>query len=254
MPDGTTTLFLTALLHLMENRPLARELSELRNLLLQMAGIVAEQFTDAVDVLLEGDVERAEAVVARDGEVDALELKVDRQCERILALHQPVASDLRSLLAVEKINTDLERIGDHCCNLARNAEHVIEAPGVLEAVKIREMSQTARRMLDEAKQAFLDQDEDLARSIPDLDDEVDRLHLENFKALVDYIQKNPEHAEAAAHLITASKAIERISDHSTNIAKGVVFLIEGVDIRHASVQEEMAARDGISSPLRPSSN
>ncbi|WP_272507871.1 phosphate signaling complex PhoU family protein, partial [Salinibacter sp.] len=108
----------------------------------------------------------------------------------------------------------------------------------------------ARRMLDEAKQAFLDQDAELARSIPDLDDEVDRLHHENFRGLVDYIQKNPEHAEVAAHLITASKAIERISDHSTNIAKGVVFLIEGVDIRHASVQEEMAP--GSRSPLRSS--
>jgi phosphate transport system protein len=123
---------------------------------------------------------------------------------------------------------------------------------VLDAVRIRAMSQTARRMLDEAKQAFLDQNEELARSIPDLDDEVDRLHLDNFQGLVRYIQTNPEHAEVAAHLITASKAVERISDHSTNIAKGVVFLIEGVDLRHASVQEEMAPRD-LASPLRPSS-
>jgi phosphate transport system protein len=229
---------------------LTREIAELRSRLLDMATIVAEQFTDAVDALLDHDVERAERVLDRDREVDALELEVDEYCQRILARHQPVATDLRTLLTVEKINTDLERIGDHCCNLARNAEHVTEAPGVLEAVKIREMSQAARRMLDEAKRAFLDQDEELARSIPDLDDEVDRLHHENFRGLVDYIQKNPEHAEVAAHLITASKAIERISDHSTNIAKGVVFLIEGVDIRHAGVQEDMAP--GSSSPLRSS--
>jgi len=235
----------------MPNR-LTREIAELRSRLLDMATIVAEQFTDAVEALLSHDVERAERVLDRDREVDALELEVDKYCERILARHQPVATDLRTLLTVEKINTDLERIGDHCCNLARNAEHVVEAPGVLEAVQIREMSQTARRMLDEAKQAFLDQNAELARSIPDLDDEVDRLHLENFRGLVDYIQSNPTHAEAAAHLITASKAIERISDHSTNIAKGVVFLIEGVDIRHASVQEEMASGD-LASPLRPSS-
>ncbi|MFB6098915.1 MAG: phosphate signaling complex protein PhoU [Salinibacter sp.] len=231
---------------------LTREIAELRSRLLDMATIVAEQFTDAVEALLDHDVERAERVIERDREVDALELEVDKYCERILARHQPVATDLRTLLTVEKINTDLERIGDHCCNLARNAEHVTEAPGVLDAVKMREMTQTARRMLDEAKQAFLDQDAELARSIPDLDDEVDRLHLENFQGLVDYLQKNPEHAEVAAHLITASKAIERISDHSTNIAKGVVFLIEGEDIRHASVQEEMGARNSIS-PLRPSS-
>jgi phosphate transport system protein len=223
---------------------LTRELAELRSRLLDMATIVAEQFTDAVDALLEHDVEEARRVVERDKEVDALELEVDGYCERILARHQPVATDLRTLLTVEKINTDLERIGDHCRNVARNTKYVTEAPGILDVLKLREMSTTARRMLDEAKQAFLDQDAELARSIPDLDDEVDRLHRENFEALVAYIQKHPEHAEVAAHLITASKAVERISDHSTNIAKGVVFLIEGEDIRHASIQEEAPLGDG----------
>jgi len=223
---------------------LTRELAELRSRLLDMATIVAEQFTDAVDALLDHDVERANRVVERDKEVDALELEVDGYCERILARHQPVATDLRTLLTVEKINTDLERIGDHCRNVARNAEYVTEAPRILDVLKLREMSETARRMLDDAKQAFLDQDAELARRIPSLDDEVDRLHRENFTALVDYIQQHPEHAEVAAHLITASKAVERISDHSTNIAKGVVFLIEGEDIRHASIQEETPSGDG----------
>lgn len=226
----------------MPNR-LTREIAELRSRLLDMATIVAEQFTDAVEALMDHDVERAERVVARDREVDALELEVDKYCERILARHQPVATDLRTLLTVEKINTDLERIGDHCRNLARNTKHVTEAPDVLESIQLREMASTARRMLDEAKQAFLDQDAALARRIPDLDDEVDRLHHENFRALVDYIRNHPENAEVAAHLITASKALERISDHSTNIAKGVVFLIEGVDIRHASVQEDLLSDD-----------
>lgn len=230
----------------MPNR-LTREIAELRSRLLDMATIVAEQFTDAVEALMDHDIERAEQVVARDREVDALELEVDHYCERIMARHQPVATDLRTLLTVEKINTDLERIGDHCRNLARNTEYVTEAPGVLESIQLREMASTARRMLDEAKQAFLDQDAGLARRIPDLDDEVDRLHHENFRALVDYIRKNPEHAEVAAHLITASKALERISDHATNIAKGVVFLIEGVDIRHASVQEDFPS-DELPSP------
>lgn len=233
---------------------LTREIAELRSRLLDMATIVAEQFTDAVDALLSHDVTAAERVMQRDREVDALELEVDKYCERILARHQPVATDLRTLLTVEKINTDLERIGDHCRNLARNAEHVTEAPGVLDAVQLRAMSHTARRMLDEAKQAFLDQDADLARSIPDLDDEVDRLHHDNFRALVGYLQNHPAHAEVAAHLITASKAIERISDHSTNIAKGVVFLIEGVDLRHTSVQEEIAAGPFGTSPHSSSSH
>jgi phosphate transport system protein len=221
---------------------LTRELAELRSRLLEMATIVAEQFTDAVDALLDRDVERADRVVERDREVDVLELKVDESCERIMARHQPVATDLRTLLTVEKINTDLERIGDHCRNVARNTKHVTDAPGLLDRLQFHEMSQTARRMLDDAKQAFVDRDAELARRIPDLDDEVDRLHRENFRALVDYIEKHPSHAEAAAHLITASKAIERISDHSINIAQGVIFLIEGTDIRH----------DGVRGPSVPS--
>ena len=226
---------------------LTRELAELRSRLLDMATIVAEQFTDAVDALLDHDIERAEQVVERDREVDRLELEVDESCQRIMARHQPVATDLRTLLTVEKINTDLERIGDHCRNVARNTVHVTEAPGILEPLRLREMSQTARRMLDEAKQAFLDQDAELARRIPELDDEVDRLHHENFQALVKYIQAHPEHAEVAAHLITASKAVERISDHAINIAQGVVFLIEGVDIRHASVQEQSRDNGSVTS-------
>jgi len=223
---------------------LTREIAELRQRLLHMATIVAEQFTDAVDAVLEHDLERAESVRERDQEVDALEIEVDQYCERILARHQPVATDLRTLLTVEKINTDLERIGDHCSNIARNAEHVVEAPDILDVIQLKAMSSTARRMLDDAKQAFLSRDGDLARSIPELDDEVDRLHHQNFRALVDYIREHPEHAEPAAHLITASKAMERISDHSTNIAKSVVFLIEGDDIRHRGVQEKAQATGG----------
>jgi phosphate transport system protein len=222
---------------------LTREIAELRSRLLDMATIVAEQFTDAIEALLTHDVDLAEQVVARDREVDRLELEVDKSCERIMARHQPVATDLRTLLTVEKINTDLERIGDHCRNVARNTEHVTEVPSILDSLHLRKMSEIARRMLDDAKQAFLDQDADLARRIPELDDEVDRLHEENFQALVEYIKEHPEHAEVAAHLITASKAVERISDHSINIAKGVVFLIEGVDIRHAGVQEANSSDD-----------
>jgi phosphate transport system protein len=223
----------------MMNRPLAREIASLRSQLLDMASIVAEQFTDAVDALMTNDVERAEQVVNRDREVDALEMEVDQHCERILALHQPVATDLRTLLTVEKINTDLERIGDHCRNIARDTKHVGEASVVLDATELREMSQLARQMLEEAKHAFLERDEQHARRIPDLDDRVDDLHHANFDALVAYIRAHPEHSETAARLITTSKALERVSDHATNIAKSVVFLIEGIDLRHQGARRPL---------------
>jgi phosphate transport system protein len=220
---------------------LPREIALLRRRMLTMSDTVAEQFILAIDALTSGDVEKARRVMERDDAVDALELEIDEHCERIIALHQPVATDLRTILTIVKINGDLERMGDHCKNIAENAKHVAGTPDVLEHAKLRPMADAARTMVLEAKQAFLERDKALARSIPDRDAEVDHLHRENFRALVDFARAHPEQAEVAAHLLTAGKALERISDHAENIAKGVVFLIEGVDIRHRGVKRQEEA-------------
>lgn len=228
----------------MSRQTLTRELAELRQMLLSMADIVKEQFGDAVDALLTGDEALAESVIERDNEVDRLELEIDRQCERLLALYQPVAVDLRFLIVVVKINTDLERMGDHCRNLARNVEHVRNAPAVVEHAQLAELSDACRNILGEAQRSFLERDESLAQEVPDFDERVNTLHRENFDRLVAFCQSHPEHAEPVAHLITASKAIERIGDHAKSIAKNVVFLIEGKDLRHASLQaEDIASED-----------
>lgn len=215
---------------------LTRELAELRHLLLTMSDIVAEQFTDSVEALLNGDREAAQAVIARDDEVDALELKIDRQCERILALYQPVAIDLRLLIVVVKINTDLERMGDHCRNLARNTDHVYDAPEVIEHTKFEALAEACNTMLTEARRSFLERDPTLAQQVPSFDERVNELHHENFQMLVDYCKTHPEQADPAAHLIAASKAIERVGDHAKNIAKCVIFMLEGEDVRHAAVR------------------
>ncbi|PEN06305.1 phosphate transport system regulatory protein PhoU [Longimonas halophila] len=228
---------------LMSRQNLTRELAELRHLLLSMADIVKEQFGDAVHALLTDDLELAEAVVERDNEVDRLELEIDQQCERILALYQPVAVDLRFLIVVVKINTDLERMGDHCRNLARNVEHVRSAPSVIEHTKLKELAEACSNILAEAQRSFLERDETLAQEVPTFDERVNALHRENFNQLVQFCKSHPEHAEPAAHLITASKAIERIGDHAKSIAKSVVFLIEGEDLRHASVQAQDASSE-----------
>ena len=224
-------------LYPMSRRNLTRELAELRHLLLTMSDIVTEQFSDSVDALLECDLKKADAVIERDNEVDSLELKIDQQCERILALYQPVAIDLRLLIVVVKVNTDLERMGDHCRNLARNVKHVKDTPEVLEHTRLRELSEACRDILAEARRSFLERDHTLAQEVPSFDERVNKLHRENFERLVEFCRTHPEKAEPAAHLITASKAIERIGDHAKNIAKCVVFLIEGEDVRHASLQE-----------------
>lgn len=208
----------------------------------RMTDVVDQQFTRAVRALLTSDTELAEQVAEGDKEVDALELKVDDLCERILARHQPVASDLRLLITAVKINTDLERIGDHCKNIARNTPHVMHAPEALAVARFEEMVAASRRMLQEVQEAFVDRESELARAVIRHDEEVNRLHHENFLSLVRFCEEHPEQAEAAAHLITASKALERISDHTKNIAESVVFLIEGTDIRHINLPEQAAQR------------
>jgi phosphate transport system protein len=210
------------------------ELQSLRHLLLDMTDLVDAQLADALNALLEHDVELAEVVADRDRQVDALELEIDRQCERLLALHAPVAADLRTIITAVKVNTDLERIGDHCRNLARNTPHVSDASGLLGHTAIPEMADISRTMLRRVQEAFLKQDRLLARKVIASDLQVNRLHAENFEVLVTHSQSCPQEASAIVHLLAVSKALERIADHVKNIAGNVVFLIEGVDLRRAA--------------------
>ncbi|NBB73337.1 MAG: phosphate signaling complex protein PhoU [Bacteroidetes bacterium] len=215
-------------------RRLNDELQSLRHLLLDMTDRVDAQLADALNALLEHDVELAEVVADRDRQVDALELEIDRQCERLLALHAPVAADLRTIITAVKVNTDLERIGDHCRNLARNTPHVSDASGLLGHTAIPEMADISRTMLRRVQEAFLKQDRLLARKVIASDLQVNRLHAENFEVLVTHSQSCPQEASAIVHLLAVSKALERIADHVKNIAGNVVFLIEGVDLRRAA--------------------
>jgi len=240
----------------MSNRvPLDQELASLRGLIADMAYRVDEQFADAIDALLQGDVGLAETVAKRDDRIDALELRIDGLCERILALHAPVAGDLRMLLMAVKINTDFERIGDHCRNLSHNARHLSEAHDLVADTHLEKMADMSRTMLREAEIAFLENDRVKARKVIARDLQVNRLHDETVDLLVARTTENPRHAEETAHVLTASKGLERISDHAKNIAQSIVFMIEGRDIRHgnldsgeASPQQEDNA--GIS-PERP---
>ena len=220
------------------HRPLDEELKVLWDLLIEMSNLVDEQLADAINALSNCDLALAEQVTGRDDEVDALELAVDRQCERIMALHTPVAVDLRLLITAVKVNTDLERIGDHAKNLAKNTSFVAGCSDLLDETHIPEMADTARRILHEVQDAFMQRDRVLARKVIAHDLEIDRLHKETIRKLVRLTRENPENTEALVHLVTMSKGIERVADHAKNIAESVVFLIEGVDIRHRKLQQE----------------
>jgi phosphate transport system protein len=223
----------------MSNRSqLDRELSSLRSLIIEMAGRVDEQFADAMNALLNGDTDLANTVIERDDAIDELEMQIDEQCERILALHAPVAVDLRMLIMAVKINTDFERIGDHCRNLSRNTKHLVDWPGLITKTHIPEMADMSRCMLREVETAFLERDRLKARKVIARDLQVNRMHADNFSLLVNMSVGDADRAEVVAHLLTASKGLERISDHAKNVAKSIVFMIEGRDIRHARLRAE----------------
>jgi len=220
------------------HRNLDDDMDLLRTRLLDMFDLVDEQVAGALNALLEKNDELAEEVRRRDDEVDALELEVDRHAERILALYQPVASELRFLIVAVKVNTDLERIGDHCKNIAKKTMDIREHSGALAVTRFDDMGDAARKMLRDVQDAFTNRDRRLAERVMRQDSAVDRIHKENFKALIALGRENPESIESVAHAISVSKAIERISDHAKNVAQSVIFLVEAVDVRHPGVQGE----------------
>ncbi|MEX0601086.1 MAG: phosphate signaling complex protein PhoU [Rhodothermales bacterium] len=226
------------------NRHLDEELVTLRRLLFEMSELVDEQVAGAIDAVSNCDVELAHRVRERDDEVDKLELDVDHQCERILALFTPVAVDLRLIISAVKVNTDLERIGDHAKNLAKNTQKLERCLDLIEKTRIREMADEARGMLHEAQDAFMKQDRVLAREVLAHDRHVDRLHDETLKTIAGIIRAQPERADEIVHLVNMSKSVERIADHAKNIAELVVFLVEGVDIRHRGAQAAAAEEAG----------
>jgi|SRR5690554_443003 len=220
---------------LRKNRHLDEELAILRRLLVEMSELVDEQVAGAIDAVSNCDLDLARRVRERDDEVDALEIKVDRQCERILALFTPVAVDLRLIIAAVKVNTDLERIGDHAKNLAKKTQHLERCTDLIGRTKIREAADEARKVLLEAQDAFLKQDKIRAREVLVHDERVDRLHDESLESIANLFSEFPDRTKELVHLVNMSKSVERIADHATNIAELVIFLVEGIDIRHGNV-------------------
>jgi phosphate transport system protein len=145
------------------------------------------------------------------------------------------------LIMAVKINTDFERIGDHCRNLSRNARHLVDAPGLLNQTRLPKMADMSRTMLREAEMSFLENDRLKARKVIARDLQVNRLHEETFSTLVKMCEDGHEQSEVIAHLLTVSKSLERISDHAKNIAQSIVFMIEGRDLRHRGLEDDEAS-------------
>jgi phosphate transport system protein len=215
-----------------------QELMTLRRLLFEMSDLVDEQVAGAIDAVANCDVELARRVRERDDEVDAYELKIDHHCERILALFTPVAVDLRLIISAVKVNTDLERIGDHAKNLAKSTQSLKGCSDLIKETRIREMADEARTVMHEAQDAFQKQDRVLARQVLAHDRHIDRLHEETISTIADLLEANPSRAREIVHLVNMNKSVERIADHAKNIAELVVFLVEGIDIRHRDLEAQ----------------
>jgi phosphate transport system protein len=208
------------------------EMQALKNRLLSMGAMVEERVQHAVLALMERNSATAERIIAGDEEVNELQIEVDDRCLKLLALQQPMASDLRLITAAMKINADLERIGDQAVNIAENSLKLMNAAPLKPIIDLPRMAQIAEAMTRDSLDAFVRKDATLARAVLARDDEVDQLKDHIFRVLLTYMMADPGTIERALSLILISRNLERIADHATNIAEDVIFVVEAKDVRH----------------------
>ena len=208
------------------------ELARLKSRLLEMSALAEELVRASVDALRERDTSKAQRVVARDGDVDALEVEIDDMCIHLLALQQPMARDLRLITMAMKISNDLERVGDHAVNIAEGVPHLADAPMFAELPEIEEMARLAGDMLSDALDCFVRADAENAMDVIHRDDRVDQMHESLFRILVTHMMEDPRRIGPSMTLFLVSRNLERIADLATNIAEDVVFLVEGRNIKH----------------------
>ncbi len=213
---------------------LIRDLEQLHRNVLTMCASVEEMIEIAVDILHKRDFERARELNSRDDLIDALDVQIEEECLKLLALHQPVATDLRRITTVMKISGELERVADLGVNIAERACGVASSPEIYIPEDLKQMSTLAMAMLHRSIDSYVHLDPTLARQICLQDDDVDQLNRSIISELTALMQRQPNLIEPAIHLFSASRQIERVADHATNIAEDVVYLVEGEIIRHRS--------------------
>jgi phosphate transport system protein len=209
------------------------QLAHLKQRLLDMSDIATSLLDLSVDALLSRDGAMAEAVVAGDREVDALELEVEDQAIALLALQQPMARDLRFIIASIKVSNDLERVGDHAVNIAQSAQRLAQSSTVITPdPEIGDMARRARKMLRDSLTAFVRADGALGRDVCRADDEVDAMHNSVFRILVTHMMEDARTITPSLELLLVSRNLERVADLATNIGEDAVFLAEGKQIKH----------------------
>jgi phosphate transport system protein len=212
------------------------ELEQLKTRLLDMGGLAEEQMRLAVKALVERDRDLIERVLVSDEPLNALHIEIDNRCFTLLALYQPMAVDLRAIVAAVKINTDLERVGDLAINIAEAARQYSAHPPVKKLIDIPRMATIAQRMLRDALDAFVRRDTELAQRVLNEDDSLDALKTQIFRELLTYMLSDPSTIEPALDLILVSRHLERVGDHATNVAEDVIFMVSAKDVRHHAAE------------------
>ena len=213
-------------------RHFADELQQLTSRLRHMGEAAEAQVTRAMRGLVEGDHALLQDVIAGDETINALHLEIDDRAFKLLALFQPVAVDLRSIVSAVKINSDLERVGDLAVNIAEAADRYLSHPPVKPLVDLPKMAEIAASMLHQALAAFVGERIDIAQAVLVEDDILDALKNQVFRDLLAHMMREPQSVEPGLDLILISRHLERIGDHATNVAEDVIFIVEARDVRH----------------------
>jgi phosphate transport system protein len=220
---------------------LQKDIEKIKKMVLSVGAMVEERLRMSIKAIETWDAGLAEDIIRRDYEIDELEIEVEEESLKILALHQPVAVDLRFLIATIKINSELERIGDEAVNIANRVRNISKRRKLDLSFDFTIMAEKAATMLRLSLDALVNLDQDLAFKVLTLDDEVDLMHREIYDRIKEAMSQNPNYVGYLINLYTTSRHLERVGDHSTNIAEEVIYLIEGEIIRHRAKQEALQA-------------
>ena len=221
------------------DRQYEEELAALRELILTMGGLVEKQITNAIRALVDRNQPLAQATVAKDAEVNRLDVEIDELCIRLLALRQPAGRDLRFITTTFKITSDLERIGDRAVSISERALELASEPPLKPYIDVPRMAEISGAMFRRSLDAFVREDAELALEVCRSDDEVDKLNGKIFRELLSYMVEDPHAITRAMRILFVSKYLERIADHATNIAEMVVFMVKGKSIRHLDVPRDV---------------
>ena len=211
-----------------------QDLQQLKERLLTMGSLAETMIHMAIKSLVDRKTDLIQDVYRHEREVNALQIEVDDRCLKMIALHQPAATDLRFITAAMKINADLERIADQAVNISQTTEYLLQEPQLKPLIDVPRMAEISKKMLKDALDSFVERDENLARSVLVRDDQVDELKEQLFRELLTYMISDPSTIKRGIDLILISRNLERIADHATNIAEDVIFVVAGKDIRHGS--------------------